>query len=87
MVLVTPELIEPLSPDQITSVPGEEEVDPNDFDLFLMGQLKGNPADASPRLQPRINNAWPVKPEDLYGEGANLKRRGPVGPAGMEEGR
>lgn len=86
VVLVTPELIEPLSPDQITSIPGEEELDPNDFELFLMGRLRGEAANAAPRLQPRINNAWPVKPEDLYGPAADLKLRGPVGPAGTDEG-
>ncbi len=86
LVLVTPELVEPLSPDQITSVPGAFHVEPNDFELFLTGQLDGQTGEDVPVLQPRVNHSWPVRPADLYGESAATKVRGPVGPAGAEEG-
>lgn len=82
VVLVTPELVAPISPDQITQVPGANYVIPNDFELFLEGKIEG---EAGPALEPRVNNAWPVKPEELYGSDA-LRLRGPVGPTGGSDG-
>jgi pilus assembly protein CpaC len=86
VVLVTPELVEPVSPDQITYVPGANHVAPNDFELYLLGNLDGASGDGRPALRPRINHTWPVRPSELYGSAAPLRLRGPLGPAGMEEG-
>lgn len=88
VVLVTPELVEPLSPDQITSVPGARLLPPNDFELYLLGKIEGeDPSGDGAELQPRVNRGtWPVRPSELYGPSAALKVRGPLGPAGMEEG-
>jgi pilus assembly protein CpaC len=86
VVLVTPELVEPVSPDQISSVPGTNLVTPNDFELFLLGNLDGASGETRPALRPRVNHTWPVRPSELYGMAAPLKLRGPLGPAGMDEG-
>jgi pilus assembly protein CpaC len=86
VVLVTPELVAPISGDQVTSVPGANHVEPNDFELFLMGQLDGKPEQPVPTLQPRINHSWPVKQSDLYGSPQTIKVRGPLGPASGDEG-
>jgi pilus assembly protein CpaC len=86
VVLVTPELVEPIGSDQVTYVPGANLVTPNDFELFLMGQLEGHSGREVRKLQPRVNGSWPVRPDDLYGPAAALKLRGPLGPAGSEEG-
>jgi len=86
VVLVTPELVEPVSPDQISSVPGTSLVAPNDFELFLLGELEGASEEAQPKLRPRVNHIWPVRPSELYGAATPLKLRGPLGPAGMDEG-
>ncbi len=85
VVLVTPELVEPVSSDQITSVPGADHIAPNDFELYLMGAIDGKTGEASQALKPRVNQSWPVQPADLYGASAVPKVRGPVGPAGAEE--
>jgi pilus assembly protein CpaC len=85
VVLVTPELVEPVSPDQITCVPGANYVAPNDFELFLLGELEGQSGQELPVLRPRVNQSWPVRPAELYGPAA-LRLRGPLGPAGGEEG-
>lgn len=85
VVLVTPEMVEPVSSDQVTYVPGANYVEPNDFELFMLGVLDGQPEQKLPTLQPRVNNSWPVKPGDLYGESAAMKLHGPIGPAGGEE--
>lgn len=86
VVLVTPEIVEPVSSDQITYVPGANYVAPNDFELYMLGLTDGQPKEALPTLQPRVNNAWPVKPGELYGDSSTKKLRGPLGPSGGEEG-
>jgi pilus assembly protein CpaC len=86
VVLVTPELVEPVSPNQITYVPGANYVAPNDFELFLFGELDGQSGEELPALQPRVNQTWPVRPSELYGPATAMKLKGPVGPAGSEEG-
>jgi len=86
LVLVTPELVEPVSTDQITHVPGAEYIAPNDFELFLMGQLDGASGEQQLALQPRVNHTWPVRPQELYGSAAP-RLRGPVGPTGGTEGQ
>lgn len=86
VVLVTPELVEPVSPDQITNVPGVTMTEPNDFDLFLMGNMEGKQDKSKAGLVPRIRSDWPAKSSDLYGGQLNMKLRGPLGPAGFEEG-
>lgn len=86
VVLVTPELVEPVSSDQVTSVPGQGYTEPNDFELFLMGSVDGKSGRAIPELQPRVNQGWPVRPSELYGPSSLPKVRGPVGPSSGEEG-
>ncbi|MBU0640806.1 MAG: type II and III secretion system protein family protein [Planctomycetes bacterium] len=86
VVLVTPEMVAPITPDQIAYVPGNDLVAPNDFELFLQGKLEGTPAETPHTLRPRINNSWPVRPNELYGSTSALKLRGPLGPAAGEEG-
>ncbi len=87
IVLVTPELVEPVSADQITYIPGALYLEPNDFELFMLGQVEGQSARrTAPRLAPRVNSQWPVRTDELYGSGASLKLRGPLGPTGIEEG-
>lgn len=86
VILVTPELVEPVSSDQITYIPGANYVEPNDFELFLMGQIDGKSGKEEKKLQPRINQAWPARASNLYGSTSAMKLRGPVGPAGAEGG-
>jgi pilus assembly protein CpaC len=86
VVLVTPELVNPVSSDQVTCVPGANYVPPNDFELFLMGELEGQGGSDLPVLQPRINQSWPVRPAELYEPETAMRLRGPLGPAGSEEG-
>ena len=41
IVLVTPELVAPMNPDQVIGLPGEDLSEPNDFELYFLGQLEG----------------------------------------------
>lgn len=47
VVLVTPELISPLNPNQVPQVPGENLIEPNDFELYALGLLEGLPPETS----------------------------------------
>lgn len=48
VILVTPELVAPLQPDQVDPVPGQFARDPNDFELFGLQMLEGKPACEEP---------------------------------------
>jgi pilus assembly protein CpaC len=44
LIVVTPELVEPLEPDQAPSLlPGMEVTEPNDLDFFVYGDIEGRP--------------------------------------------
>lgn len=88
VILVTPELVEGVSAEQVTYIPGSMLLEPNDFEFFLLGKLDGAPGEDAPILTPRVHHEWPARPADVYGrdQGLSLKLRGPLGPAGYEEG-
>jgi pilus assembly protein CpaC len=65
MILVTPELVAPMDPQQVPTVPGETHTDPNDFELYGLGLLDGKPATIRPATsQP----APPPASGGLYGQ-------------------
>jgi len=80
LILVTPELVSPLDPEQVPPVPGENMTDPTDFELFGLGLLEGrlkpeslvSPAATRPASEP----AEPAAAAGLCG---------PWGPADFEE--
>jgi pilus assembly protein CpaC len=87
VVLVTPELVAPLNPDQVTRVPGADHIAPNDWELFGLGKLEGEgggesqAADGSACRRAgapahAVHQGWP----------ATSRLRGPLGPAGGDEG-
>ncbi len=80
VILVTPEMVAALDPGQVAAVPGGRHVPPNDWELFALGQLEGQPRPAAP--------AGPAAPASADGAGSTmtLRLRGPVGPAGADEG-
>ena len=41
VILVTPELVAPLNPGQVPMVPGEDHIEPNDWELYALGVLEG----------------------------------------------
>lgn len=86
VVLITPELVSPVSPNQVTYVPGADHIAPNDFELYMMGELEGQPAEGLPGLQPRTDQNWPVRPGQLYGPATAMQLRGPLGPSGGGDG-
>lgn len=86
VVLVTPELVAALNPDQVVHVPGAEHIPPNDWELFALGKLSGEGDPNRPPSESATRKDWPARTDELYGEPAALRLRGPIGPAGAEEG-
>jgi pilus assembly protein CpaC len=43
LILVTPEIIRPMEPDEVPPVPGHEVTHPNDHELYLHGMTEGAP--------------------------------------------
>jgi pilus assembly protein CpaC len=87
VVLVTPELVAPLNPDQVTRVPGADHIAPNDWELFGLGKLEGEgggPTKAD-HGAPCQRDAAPAR-ADQRGWPTTSHLRGPIGPAGNDEG-
>jgi pilus assembly protein CpaC len=85
VILVTPELVSPLNPYQIVGIPAADHIPPNDWELFALGQLDGEGDPTQPTPAAKRQPEWPVQQEELYGQSAALRLRGPVGPAGARE--
>lgn len=45
VILVTPEIIAPMNPQQVPDVPGHDYLPPNDYELYALGQLEGEVPD------------------------------------------
>ena len=75
LIIVTPELIEPLNPAQVGPMPGENLRDPNNFRLFGLGQIENTSRVPAERLR---------RGKELFNEPSRLK--GPWGPTDKEEG-
>ena len=75
IIIVTPELIEPLNPAQVGPIPGENLRDPNNFRLFGLGQIENTSRVPVERLR---------RGKELFNEPSRLK--GPWGPTDKEEG-
>lgn len=88
VILVTPQLVEPLDPQQVPPVPGSEMTHPDDYELFALGQLEGKPRPAPesvgvPRESAPVNTPpgvtttrWPT---------SQMTLRGPWGFADFDE--
>jgi len=75
LIIVTPELIEPLNPDQLAAIPGSDLRDPNNFRLFGLGQIENSTKIPAERLN---------RGSELRNEPDRFK--GAWGPTDQEEG-
>ncbi len=90
LVLCTPELVAPMNPDQVPSVPGEEITPPNDWQLFGLGELEGK-KDPPPTAPERaLQTVQPIRSYRQPSQGGSdsmtkLSLHGPWGPAESSE--
>jgi len=85
VVLVTPELVEPLNPGQVGRVPGGDYVPPNDWELFFLGQVEGAGSGVTETAKEGERHEG-VRAAGMRTMSAGLRLRGPIGPAGEDEG-
>jgi pilus assembly protein CpaC len=78
VVLVTPYLIEPMSPGQVPPGPGDEVKEPNDLEFYLLNRIEGRTG-----VDFRSTTAWD-DPLGLYRH-LNLERKYVHGPSGFSE--
>ncbi|HEY3245648.1 MAG TPA: type II and III secretion system protein family protein [Phycisphaerae bacterium] len=84
VILVTPEIIAPMDPNQVPDVPGKNLNDPNDFELYALGILEGGvPHDECACGRP-CNECGA---NDAPSEPHEMSLHGPWGPAGEREMR
>ena len=83
---MTPELVAPLNPNQVAYLPGVDHIAPNDWELFGLGKIdgEGRPGEAAP-APPRPRGEATRAPA-MYGVPSAARLRGPIGPAGGNEG-
>jgi pilus assembly protein CpaC len=86
VVLVTPELVAPLNPDQIKYLPGTDHIAPNDWELFGLGKIEGEGRPGAQANAPAAPEDGSFAPSGTKGKTSALRLRGPVGLAGGEEG-
>jgi pilus assembly protein CpaC len=65
VVLVTPEIIAPLNPNQVPKVPGSDHQDPNDFDLYALGLLEGSAEQSDAAAMGSSQAGTTSNPDDL----------------------
>ena len=87
VILVTPEIVAPLGPDQVPPVPGQSITTPNDWQLYMLGMIEGEPlADAS-----KPGDALKTRPEPRLAPAASepgkLSFHGPWGASTYEDFR
>lgn len=72
VILVTPELVQPLDPQQVGPAPSALMTDPTDFELFMLGSLEGTPnPPPDPEGIPR--HEQPVKTRPLLTGGGSSR--------------
>jgi len=85
VILVTPQLVEPIDPQQVPPVPGQLMTHPNDFELFVLQQLEGTPKERpEPDGVPREH--FDVKSRPQAATGWPSSQLALVGPWGLSEG-
>jgi len=85
VILVTPELVAPMDPHQVPPVPGDSQTEPDDFDLFALGKLEGDPH-PTPQAGDAPRHGYParVRPAPTPAAG-DITLQGPFGVSDTEE--
>jgi len=80
VILVTPEIVAPLDPQQVTPVPGQFMTDPSDFELYALGLLESRPRPTPADQATAAASSTEYGTQGSIGEDASsLAIRGPWG--------
>jgi pilus assembly protein CpaC len=81
VILVTPEIIAPMDPQQVPSVPGEDYLPPNDYELYALGMVEGEVDQPEAPLPPdaAFPTAAPPKVAPLRSQPQDTALQGPWG--------
>ena len=74
IILVTPELVHPMDPEEVPPLPGFDVTEPNNVDFYLKGRIEGNPTERYrstvwPELRYRYNAGGSAMISGPYGHG------------------
>lgn len=74
IILVTPELVHPLDPEEVPPLPGFDVTEPTDVQFFLGGRIEGTPTQEMrstvwPRLRNRYRHGGPAMISGPFGHG------------------
>lgn len=74
IILVTPELVQPMEPEEVPPLPGFDVTEPTGGEFFLGGQIEGNPtrdhrSTVWPRLKRRYGMGGPAMTSGPFGHG------------------
>ena len=74
IILVTPELVHPMDPEEVPPLPGFDVTEPNNKEFFLGGHLEGSPtreyrSTVWPRLKRRYGSGGPSMISGPFGHG------------------
>ena len=72
IVLVTPELVHPMEPEEVPPLPGFDVTEPDNVEFFLRGNIEGNPT------RDYRSTVWPIL-QQRYRAGGSPMISGPFG--------
>jgi len=84
LMVVTAHLVQPLQPDEVPIMPGEDEInDPNDFELFLLGKIEPDKIDDFAKRRRERRHAADANASDAHQPTSTTS--GTVSPTGPEQ--
>lgn len=81
VILVTPELVSYMTPDQVSPVPGQHLTEPDDLQLFGFGQIEGEPLVDDNSPEKALRTAVPPSYQKITAPPEQMALQGPWGPA------
>ncbi|MGB9623392.1 MAG: type II and III secretion system protein family protein [Phycisphaerae bacterium] len=87
VILVTPELAAAMNPDQVAPVPGQYMTEPNDWQLFGLGLLEGEPEPDPDEPELAVKTDVPVRNRKWTAPPTQMSLHGPWGVADEAETR
>ena len=85
VILVTPELVSAMNPDQVGPVPGQFMTDPSDYELFGLGMLEGKPLTETPSEDAALETSAAPKYRKFRSSPEQMSLHGPWGQAEESE--